>query len=271
MVMPLNYILVRHGFSAGNRAVNRAKNGDNSLFTEKYVMTPGNLWRLESEGILQAKVMGEWLNKALVEIGGIDRFYVSPYIRTKQTAGYLNLDNAEWRVNRAYREREWGEIEALPRREFEEQYPNSARVKKLNPLYWAPPGGESIAEVAENRVRNILDTLHRECSNQNVLAVTHGENMWAHQLVLQRWSDEEFKHNDSDPKQRIENCQVLWYQKSSDSNKLNTLLVATPVKDEDSGDWIVKVTRERHVFNFPKYTNQELLTSTDYAPYIFND
>ena len=264
-MMPKNYILIRHGESEGNVAVNASKNGDESYFTDKYVMTPGHQWRLTNKGVLQANAIGEWLNENLPKI---DRYYVSPYVRTRMTAAQLNLTDANWRVNRAYREREWGEVEALPRSIFQEQYPNSARVKKLNPLYWCPPGGESIAEVAENRVRNILDTLHRECEDKTVLAVTHGENMWAHRLILERWMDEEFFENDADESQRIENCQVLWYRQGTPGDRhINELKVITPV--EINGKWEAVVTKDWTKFDFPLFTNETLWDSVKNTPHIF--
>ncbi len=266
-MMPNNYLLVRHGQSEGNLAVEASKAGDNGLYTERYVMTPGTQWRLTDVGMAQAAAMGSWLR----EFGPqVDRFYVSPYVRTRMTAAQLMLPVPEmgWRMNRAYREREWGEIEALPRSTFEKDYPNSARVKKVNPLYWAPPGGESIADVGENRVRNILDTLHRECEGETVLAVTHGENMWAHRLVLERWSDETFLKMDSDKTQRIANCQTLWYRQSSTGDPhLRELCVITPILE--NGKWVARVTQDWQEFSFPRYSNEELWDTVKDVPPIF--
>lgn len=267
-MMPVDYVLVRHGQSEGNVAVEASKRGDNSYFTEKYVTTPGTQWRLTDTGIQQAETIGAWLAEQMKKP---DRYYVSPYVRTRMTAAHMGLPDAEWRLNRAYREREWGEVEALPRSQFVAEYPHSARVKKNNPLYWAPPGGESIADVAENRVRNILDTLHRECSGKRVLAVTHGEAMWAHRLVLERWNDEQFKGFDADPDMRISNCQVLWYsQFNRDGNewseRLSWVKTASPVLVD--GQWTV--VESPWVYFEPRhYTNDELLASVEYVKPIF--
>lgn len=253
-MMPRTYVLVRHGESEGNVAVNASKKGDNSFYTDRYVTTPGKQWMLTPKGVKQAQVIGEWLRSNLPVI---DRYYVSPYVRTRMTAANLGLPYAQWRINRSYREREWGEIDTLPRSEFKTTYPNSARIKKINPLYWAPPGGESIADVSENRVRNILDTLHRECSDQVVLAVTHGENMTAHRLMLERWSDDVFALMDQDRDERIENCGVLFYTRSEDSpGPLDTLVTAAPVQSED-GAWSVKVTPPLR-FNASTLSNSDL-------------
>lgn len=229
MSMPKDLILVRHGESVGNVAMHAERSGDSSLFTDAFATTPGHRWAITATGIAQAMVAGVWLREEfeLQDEGHLTRYYVSPYLRTRQTAGHLNLfrhshheggalvnpSSAQWRLNRAFRERDWGSIGTISRAEFESrpEFALSARQRLHDPLYWTPPGGESIAEVAENRVRNILDTLHREASNGRVLAVTHGETKMAFRLVLERLSDEEYEAIDADSTQRLPNCSVLHY------------------------------------------------------------
>lgn len=260
--MPRNYLLIRHGESEGNVAVEASKHGDDSFYAnEQFVTTPGTQWRLTPTGILQANAIGRWV---AANVQTPDRYYVSPYVRTRMTAAQLQLPGAQWRINRAYREREWGEIETISRTDFLRDYPISARLKKHNPLYWCPPGGESIAEVAENRVRNILDTLHRECEDQTVVAVTHGENMWAHRLMLERWNDETFKLIDSHPSNKIHNCQLLWYSREDD-HRLTHLKIVTPQLIGDR--WEAVVTGEAS-FSFYHYSNEELWAQVVDTPSI---
>lgn len=232
MPMPQDLILVRHGESVGNVAMHAERSGDSSLFTDEFTTTPGHRWAITATGRAQATVAGQWLREAgaLQEEGHFTRYFTSPYLRTRQTAGHLNLFrharrengqlvdpvSAKWLLNRALRERDWGSIGTVSRAEFESrpEFALSARQRRFDPLYWTPPGGESIAHVAENRVRNVLDTLHREASSGRVLAVTHGETMQAFRLVLERLSDEEFEDLDADKAQRLTNCAVLHYSNS---------------------------------------------------------
>lgn len=259
-MMPKNYLLIRHGESEGNVAVEASKRGDDSFYAnENFVTTPGTQWRLTPTGILQANAIGAWV---AAHVPKPDRYYVSPYVRTRMTAAQLHLPEAEWRINRAYREREWGEIETISKQAFERDYRISARLKKHNPLYWCPPGGESIADVAENRVRNILDTLHRECEDQTVVAVTHGENMWAHRLMLERWNDETFELIDSHPNNKIHNCQLFWYSREDD-HRLTHLKVVTPQLVD--GRWEALVTGEAS-FSFRHYSNEELWAQVEAVP-----
>lgn len=216
--MPNHLFFIRHGESHGNVAANRAKVGDESLFTEEFVTTPGRQWELTAVGRRQAELIGAWLRDELARLGAGDRrYYVSPYVRARQTAGALGLTadgkSVEWLLNRAIRERDWGDVETVPRRVFAEDplYSRNATKKSIDPLYWRPPGGESVSDVADNRVRNLLDTLHRECSGGTVIAVTHGEFMQAARLVLERIDDETYTASQRDPGTRIQNAEVLQY------------------------------------------------------------
>ncbi len=277
MSMPKHLLVLRHGESEGNVANNKAKAGDLSSFTDEFVTTPGRTWRLTELGVSQAKLIGEWLRKELKlihELTPVDealatRLYTSPYVRTRQTAGNLQLTlgsrEAEWYVNRTIRERDWGDIDSIPKQHFREDpiYRRNAQKMEVDPLYWRPPGGESIQDVADNRVRNFLDTLHRECSDQLVVAVAHGEFMKALRLVLERTSDEEFLIQEKDKTRKIPNCQLIQYTKSVElaglesqvhTPRLQFTRTITPLVEEGRCE-VTPWTR----INFHRPTNEDLL------------
>lgn len=213
MAMPEELVLVRHGHSEGNLAVDYSKQGDDSFYTPDFRERPGHRWRLTEEGRGQAKTAGQWILKNISE--EFDRYYVSPYIRAKETAGLLDLPDAKWRIDPRLRERDWGDISSLPRSEFKKLYPQNAFIKETDALYWRPPGGESIMDVRINRVRSVFDTLHRETPNQKILIVTHGEFIWATRPEIEYMSDEEWLEADNDPLQKINNAQVIHYSKTN--------------------------------------------------------
>ena len=95
-MLPIDIILVRHGQSEGNKANKASRHGDNSFFTPEFHNRHSRSFRLTDCGIDQAIAAGEWL-KANVPMP-LDRFYVSDYIRAKETASYLKLPDAKWRV-----------------------------------------------------------------------------------------------------------------------------------------------------------------------------
>lgn len=259
-MMPRNLILVRHGLSEANVIQAQDKTGDTTWFTEENMTYPDSSWRLAPDGVKQARVSGSFIMNEYQD-NPLTRFIVSPFMRTRETAANLNIPYALWEENRAVRERSWGEIDSIPRTLFAEKYSYNHAYKKRSPLYWEPPAGESIAEVAENRVRNLLTTLHRENENDNVLVVTHGEFMWATRLVLERWSDEQFVRNDSDPACKIHNATVLEYTRinpysGEETNRLQWLRLSYPAPDS-VGQYRMVVGSWEH-FDKPYMSNQQL-------------
>lgn len=268
MGMPNDFVLIRHGQSEGNLATEASKAGDNSWYTDAFTATPGHRWRLTETGICQARTTGAWVAEHVASM--FDTYLVSPYVRTRETAGHLRLPGARWRLNRALRERDWGDIGALPkdqfaqRRELELNY----RMSNSDALYWVPPGGESIAQVAEDRVRNVLSTLHREATGQRVVAVTHGEAMWAFRLVLERLDDEQFVALDADRAEKIHNCEVLHYTRLDprtgvQSPRLSWLRRAYPAVVD--GEWTM-IERPWATMEVRTYDNDALLSRVADVP-----
>lgn len=275
MTMPDNFVLVRHGQSEGNLATEAAKDGDDHYYTDAFLTTPGHQWRLTEEGQQQARTIGQWIG---LEFPAFHRYYASPFVRTRETAGHLGLGRARWTLNRALRERDWGDIGSLTRTEFltRPELRENAKMFKMDPLYWTPPGGESIAHVAENRVRNVLSTLHRECSEQNVIAVTHGEMMWAFRLMLERWNDEEYVAHDADKAMKIHNCQAIHYTRINPTTgarhkRLAWVRTATPALNDETGEWTDVVVSEWREFDNLAMSNEQLLASVETVPTLFRD
>lgn len=266
MAMPNNLVLVRHGQSEANILVEASKTGDDSLYTDDMVNYPDRSWRLTHKGVQQAQTSGAWITQNIIkELGAFDRFITSPYTRTRETAGTLSIDDAIWEENRVIRERSWGEIDSMPRSEFIERYPANAQYKKKDPIYWSPPAGESLANVAENRVRNILSTLHRENSGDNVLMVTHGEFIWATRMVLERWSDEQFLEFDEEPNMKIHNCHVVHYTRINPATqeiapKLKWVRTAYPYFVD--GKWDVIVS-DWKTFDKVYLSNEDLIAKAE--------
>lgn len=270
MGMPNDLVLVRHGESEGNIATNAASQGDHRYYTDAFMTTPGHQWRLTETGREQAAIMGAWIQDHVAP--RFDRYYVSPYVRTRETAGCLQLAAASWRPNRALRERDWGDIGSMRKDDFESDpmYKASFWMQKNDPLYWVAPGGESIAQVAEDRVRNILNTLHRENTGQKVVAVTHGEAMWAFRLVLERLNDEEFALLDKDKSEKIHNCEALHYSRlnpetGEQAPRLTWMRRSRPVFEDEK--WSVSVSPWREI-KFKEYSNADLLAQIEDVPHL---
>lgn len=305
-MMPNNLVLVRHGQSEGNVAVEAAKSGDMTFYERddgRFMTIPGHQWVLTTLGRHQAAVIGKWVNDrfpadrpqsrrrhtsnpimswiyahssigraqsrfdaATNTFGRLDRFYVSPYVRTRQTASAMNVPNAKWTINRFLRERDWGDIGSITWAEFKARHQDNFHMHEIDPLYWVPSGGESIANVAENRCRNFLSTMHRECDGENVLVTTHGEAMWAFRMVLEYWKDEEFLAYDADPDEKITNCTALHYTRinpetGEQSARVEWMRIVKPVQDA-SGAWVVEESPWRRIRK-ETLTNEQILASVE--------
>ena len=108
--MPVDLILVRHGNSEGNRALDAAKTGDMSLMTDEFRRRNASDYRLTELGEQQARAAGGWIRDWQTREGveAFNRFYCSPFVRTRETAGLLDHDGARWQLESLLRERDFG-------------------------------------------------------------------------------------------------------------------------------------------------------------------
>lgn len=218
MSIPLHLVLVRHGESEGNKANELSRKGDNSAFTPEFRNRHGSSWRLTSLGIEQAKIAGKWLK----ENGHthFDRYYCSNYVRALETAAHLELDGASWRIEYGLRERDKGIMEVMPENERQERFPEHLRQRALHRFYWYPPEGESLAEVCTRIRAGIMNTLHRECTDNRIIIVCHGEVMRTFQTLIERLSAEECHdlEKSKTPTDRIYNTEIIEYSRVNPQN-----------------------------------------------------
>ena len=262
--MPNLLVFVRHGHSEGNFVNESSKLGDNTFYTPEFRERPGHQWRLTKQGREQAKTAGAWIKN---EIGDkFDKYYVSPYVRTKETAALLGMPDAKWRISQRLRERDWGDIGSMPKSEFFDGFPRNALMKRIDGIYWRPPGGESIADV-RCRFRDFLDTLHREADGQRVLVVTHGEFMWAARAELECMTDEEWIKADNDPSQKIHNTQIIQYSRidpktNNRGDYSNWTSSVNPAEATKNTDWnLIKRTQ---------FSNKDLLSQVELVKPVVN-
>lgn len=212
MPMPNNLTFVRHGQSEANIIQGQLKNKHINEVPTWYTERPDFQMRLTSLGQEQAEAAGEWLaENGMTEF---DRTYSSPYFRTIETAGLLAVRaglDGEWHLEDRLRERDWGVYGVLDVEARKQDYFLSSKRKDIDPLYWAPDGGESVSTVANTRVRDLFGTLQREQEGRDVLVVTHGEFMWAVRFIAEKMLPIEWIELDQDKSQRIQNCMILQY------------------------------------------------------------
>jgi NAD+ kinase len=266
--MPIDLVLVRHGESEGNVAFARARAGDHCLFTEAFQSRHSSRWRLTRRGIEQAETAGVWLRQHVAM--HFDRYYVSEYLRAMETAGHLGFDQATWFTEFYLRERDWGAFDLLSHEERRQRYSDDLARRELDAFYWTPPGGESMASLCL-RIDRVLHTLHRECSDQRVLMICHGEVMWAFRVRLERMSQECYRDLDRsrEPRHKLHNCQVLHYtRRNPDTGTLAPYL-----------EWMRSVcpwdlSRSDNTWQTisrPRYRSADLLRVVEQTPHLWEE
>eukprot|EP01052_Picozoa_sp_SAG31_P034808 SAG31_NODE_4118_length_3565_cov_2.083670_2_plen_203_part_00 len=155
--------------------------------------------------VTQARTVGKWLR----ENGpSFDAFYVSEYVRTKETAGEMLLDGAQWQPDLMIRERDQGVQDGGGDVKLgldpEEQF----RLDK-SPLFWCPLGGESMADVV-TRIRHFLVTLSECAAGMRVVVVCHYRVIHAFRMLLEQIPQERVPQL---LQERMPNCCVWWYSR----------------------------------------------------------
>lgn len=227
-MLPIDLILVRHGYSEGNAANKASRRGDNSFFTPAFREKHSRAFRLTDKGIRQAKAAGAWILANIPQ--PFDRFYVSDYVRAKETAAYLGIPNARWRQEFHLRERDKALMDNMPADEQKRFFSLEERQYKLDPFLSYPAGGgESIATHCLRLKAGILEHWSRKCFDKRVVCVCHGHVMRGLQLELEGLGHDDFIRLDAsdDPRDKIRNCQILWYtRRDPDTNEMSNYHVA---------------------------------------------
>lgn len=269
--MPVNLVLVRHGESEQNFASRQAKKGNTTYVDDPgYKERHGSRHRLTTKGRWQADQTATWLNSN--GIYRFDRRIVSAYTRAMETASRLGTIGSDWYIEHMLREREWGDLENLSWDQRREVAAESIRIHDTDPFYWIPPNGESMAQLTV-RLRSVLDTLHRECSDMNVIIVCHGEVMWGFRYLLERMSIQRWMELEAskDPGVKIFNCQVLHYTRRDPINPdnplvphLNWMRSVCPNQPHNSGPGWGPIVRQR-------FSDEELAELVADTPALFPD
>lgn len=209
MTLPIDLVFVRHGQSEANVFQQAEKRDSTAAPPIGYYDRHDWQFRLSDAGREQARRAGAFFDGGLAM--NFDAGYVSPFIRTRETAALLGGPSFGWLIDDRLKERDWGYYGAVPANERAELFPHSDKLRELSPWYAQMDGGESLASGVFGRFRDFLGTLHRDRSDERVIVVTHGEFMWTARFVLEHMLPEEWEALDADRGQRIRNCTVLSY------------------------------------------------------------
>lgn len=248
------------------------KDGGGMEIPSAFMDTHDWQYRLSAQGVEEAEAAGEWLRDNIGPVDeSFDERYVSPYIRTRETALHIGGAACSWLIDDRLPERDWGVYNSVSPSERGTVFPHTERIRKLSSLRWRPDGGEALMSEVLLRFRDWLGTLHREQEDKRVLAVTHGELMWVARYVIERMLPEEWEAADEDKTQRLFNCSILWYTKTNPEdpedirNSLHWRRIVRPTDEANSpfgGEWVELPGKRR-------MNGEELQQTVEAVPRIF--
>lgn len=269
MTMPLEIVFVRHGQSEANLVHKLDKeDGAENPYLATVNKRPDWQQRLSPLGIIQAEKAGQWIKDHLGGVESFDARYVSPFLRTRETAAYIGgLEVGEWTVDDRVAERSWGVYGTVARADQRSHFPLTADMQKATPWYVRFDGGESMPDVY-GRFRDFQGTLHREQAESRVIVVSRGDFINVVRYGMERMRPEQWEAMDRDPAYTIRNCSVLQYSRvnptdSSDiRDKITWRRMIYPdavTQSPDGGRWAELPKRQR-------FTGIELLEQAELAP-----
>jgi len=265
-LLPIDLVLVRHGESEGNLAQRRSKNGDESDWGAAFKDRHTSKYRLTDFGRQQAVIAGKWIKENIGE--KFDRFYCSEYTRAMETAALLDLPGAQWITEFYLRERDKGVLTSTSKTERTKLFADELKRRELDSFYWAPAGGESIANSCL-RVDRVLTSLRESCAGFKVVLVCHGNIMCAFRIRTERISQMDFHEALGRPKNTIYNCQIIHYSRRHPvtgyiHHSINWMRSVCPWSQELSSNEWVEIRRKT-------WTNDQLLSSVKTIPQLVNN
>jgi broad specificity phosphatase PhoE len=266
--MPNDLVFVRHGQSEAN-IIQKGREPQPSLEIIQAVNDrPDWQQRLSSLGIEQAKLAKEFIDRELGSVASFDGRFLSPFLRTRETAASLGGDECgEWTVDDRVVERSWGVYGTVARAEQRKQFPLTNKLHRSTPWYVRFDGGESMPDVY-GRFRDFQGTLHREQSGKRVLVVSHGDFINVARYGIERMLPEQWEAIDRDPSYTIRNCSITHYSRVNPYDptdireKLQWRRMIYPdVIDQspDGGQWVELPGRQR-------FSGAELRNQAEFAP-----
>ena len=194
----MRILLVRHGESLGN------------VDPRVHLTTADHAVPLSERGAKQAHRAGEVIAAHCAESFGDSRphvrLWVSPYLRTRQTADGVAQAAEPWITDRVEHillcEQQFGLFDGVPDEELPERFPREHAYYNMQcsfgGKFWARmPQGESRFDVAK-RIHQAFGTFHRDAEEhgiRTIVVICHGVTlrafvmMWCH--LSPEWFEEE--------------------------------------------------------------------------------
>lgn len=259
--MPNDIVFVRHGESESNYVQRLNRIGIDKPEFEQVASLPDWQQRLTKEGVEQAKLAGQWLDDNMGGVGSFDGCYVSPFIRTRETAAHLG--EADWIIDDRIIERFRG-IYGVEKYD-EESINHLMEIRDTSPWYARLDYGESLQDVFQ-RYRIFQSSVKRHHAGERVMVVSHSDLIKTARYAIEWMLPEQWQESFFDAKQHIENCNMIHYSRVNPYN---------PTEIDEGIKWVRlidpvnnKVSKWRELEIKRRYQSRDLISSVEKFPNI---
>jgi broad specificity phosphatase PhoE len=181
--------VARHGQSMANVAFAAARSAG---LVDAGVTGPDADIELSPLGWTQAEALGRRL-AGLPPVRRPEVVVCSPYVRARQTwqragdtAGDLEVQLPEAKIDARLCDRLMGELELLTRPMIAQRFPaEAARRRNADKFTYSPPGGESLGDMAA-RLDALVCDLHAQYAGRRVFLVAHDAVVLMLRYVIER-------------------------------------------------------------------------------------
>lgn len=266
MELPNHITFIRHGESESNVAQRLGRANKTELIDSAFDNRHDSEMRLSFRGAEQAKAAGEWLREN--DSTSFDEFFVSPYVRARETAAGLRLGGS-WKIDDIFRERDYGEHDT-----HKLMSEKTKVIRQKSEYYWKPKRGESRATDLHLRAQKAIELLRSD--SDKTLVVTHGEFMRQVQVIFEGLTPDRAERLIKDPDYTVYNGMIVQYTKVNPNDKTDIRPAyawrrgVCPWDDSlswDNGEWINFGAAKTHsdtdllsyVENFERLISEELM------------
>lgn len=256
MAKPLRLVMVRHGQSEAN-IVQHAQKKNQKIFLEEQVEGRAD-WqqRLSPLGKEQAVRASENISKIYGGMNFFDIKYVSPFIRTRETAALISgAGKTNWKIEDLLIERLWGNFGRVSNQDRNQYFPLTNRFIYNDPFYMRLDGGESIYDVY-CRFRNFEKYLEGKGSNQNVIIVSHKQFIQAACYAIERLLPEEWDWPSRRDSYDIPNLGLVEYSRVNPFD-------ACDVRDEFAWRRVIKLGSEDISYEWEEFERKSTFTTEE--------
>jgi broad specificity phosphatase PhoE len=168
--LPVDLLLVRNGMSQGFYALTPASASDEST-RARLSQVHSSKWRLTARGRKEAKMAGEWIRENFKR--PFDAYLTGEFLRSLETAAYLELPDAKWVPSLYLRPRDFGTFADMNRQFNNQEFEHHMTEKARDSFYWTPPNGESIAHLSLRSERIMHWIRSHVPADGSAIVVTH--------------------------------------------------------------------------------------------------